>query len=284
MFRMMLWWSSSLLLLLTVLQWLPQPCQAITGTTVSMLSSKSKKNPFHSQKRAAASLLLSVRGGQSQNNNNGGDDDPYSTSYTNFEANSAMTPDPYEGGFANYNNPAQQQPQPQDADHIFHETVQDRVDKWRSAQLEKSQHLSPLQQASPRDESGRMKLLASVGKGSRAFIFFVLMWRDIHLFELADKSFKGATRLMVVVPLTLLFLGNLMGVIASMTGALPSSKKKLKAILNFDKFVESILLGWYFIRLTVAPSKYVPREIFISNTLHSIFFLIQCQAYTRVTW
>jgi hypothetical protein len=150
--------------------------------------------------------------------------------------------------------------------------------------MERSQNLSAEQQANPRDEQGRMKLLAHVGKGSRAFIFFVLMWRDIHLFELADQTMKGATRLMAVVPLTLLFIGNLAGVVTSITSPGHSAKKRLKAILNLDKFVEVILLVWYFIRLTVAPSKYVPREIFISNTLHSIFFLIQCQAYTRVTW
>jgi hypothetical protein len=28
----------------------------------------------------------------------------------------------------------------------------------------------------------------------------------------------------------------------------------------------------------------VPREVFVSNTLHSVFFILQCQAFTRLTW
>jgi hypothetical protein len=81
-----------------------------------------------------------------------------------------------------------------------------------------------------------------------------------------------------------MFVGNLAGVIASLTSPGHAAKKRLKAILNLDKLVEALMLIWYFIRLTIAPSKYVPREIFIANTLHSVFFLIQCQAFTRVNW
>ena len=166
----------------------------------------------------------------------------------------------------------------------FHETVQDRVDNWRRAQMERSKGLSQVDQASPRDQDGRLKLLASVSKGSRAFIFFVLMWRDVHLYEVADQSFKGIFRLVMVIPLVLLFIANMSGVVASFSSPGHSAKKRLKAILNLDKLTEAILLLWYFIRLTVAPSKFIPREIFIANTLHSVFFIIQCQAFTRLTW
>jgi len=57
-----------------------------------------------------------------------------------------------------------------------------------------------------------------------------------------------------------------------------------QAILNLDKLLEAILILFYFCRLTIAPSKYTPREIFVSNTLHSIFFILQCQAFTRLSW
>jgi len=162
----------------------------------------------------------------------------------------------------------------------FHETVQDRVDEWRTHQREQAESL----QYSPRDEKGRMKLLTSVGKGSRALIFFVLMWRNIHLYEIADQTKTGVLRLLLVVPLTLLFVANLAGVVASLTSPSHSAKKRLKAILNLDKLLEVLLLVFYFIRLTIAPAKYTPREIFISNTLHSVFFLLQCQAFTRLSW
>lgn len=162
----------------------------------------------------------------------------------------------------------------------FHESVQDRVDEWRKSQIEYAASLRD----SPRDEQGRFKLLTSVSKGSRALIFFVLMWRDIHLYEIADQSRTGIARLVLVVPLTLLFVANLAGAVASITSPSHSAKRRLKGILNLDKLLEVLLIVFYLIRLTIAPSKYTPREIFISNTLHSVFFIIQSQAFTKLSW
>lgn len=86
--------------------------------------------------------------------------------------------------------------------------------------------------ASPRDEQGRLKLMTSVSKGSRAIIFFILMFRDIHLFELADQNFKGLRRLFMVTPLILLFIGNMAGVVATFTSPSHSAKKRLKGELE----------------------------------------------------
>jgi hypothetical protein len=162
----------------------------------------------------------------------------------------------------------------------FQESVQDRVDEWRNNQREYAASLRD----SPRDEKGRFKLLTSVSKGSRALIFFVLMWRDIHLYEIADQSRTGIARLVLVVPLTILFIANMAGAVASLTSPSHSAKRRLKGILNLDKLLEVLLIVFYLIRLTIAPSKYTPREIFISNTLHSVFFIIQSQAFTKLSW
>jgi hypothetical protein len=48
--------------------------------------------------------------------------------------------------------------------------------------------------------------------------------------------------------------------------------------------LEAGLIVWNVGRLTVAPSRYVPREVYVSSALHSIFFILQCQAFTRLTW
>eukprot|EP00534_Pseudo-nitzschia_fraudulenta_P002116 CAMPEP_0201128980 /NCGR_PEP_ID=MMETSP0850-20130426/35392_1 /ASSEMBLY_ACC=CAM_ASM_000622 /TAXON_ID=183588 /ORGANISM="Pseudo-nitzschia fraudulenta, Strain WWA7" /LENGTH=337 /DNA_ID=CAMNT_0047398329 /DNA_START=138 /DNA_END=1151 /DNA_ORIENTATION=+ len=224
--------------------------------------------------------LMTIRGGQSQ--------DPYqqqhpypATSDVGSTANSSYQT--YENGFENYNPPS-----PYDSDreaNILQESVQDRHDKWRSEQMERYANLTPEQEYNPRDEQGRMKLLSSVSKGSRAFIFFFLMWRDIYLFEVADLSMKGSLRKMITRGfLTTVFLGNLAGVVTSVTSQGHSAKNRLKAILNLDKLVETALLLWNLGRITLFPSKFVPREIFVAGTLHSVFFLIQCQAFTRVTW
>ncbi|OEU18762.1 hypothetical protein FRACYDRAFT_268438 [Fragilariopsis cylindrus CCMP1102] len=152
--------------------------------------------------------------------------------------------------------------------------------------MEKYGNLTPQQEYNPRDEDGRMKLMSSVSKGSRALIFFILMWRDVYLFDVADQFIKGSFRKgLVRCILTSVFIGNLAGVVISVTSpAGHSTKNRLKAILNLDKVVETGLLLWNFGRVTLFPSKYVPREIFIAGIMHSIIFIIQCQAFTRVTW
>lgn len=213
----------------------------------------------------------------------GGSTDPYST----------------QGGRPPYPPPPpQQQQQPQvpsqqdpyfdqqipvgDENVPFQETFQDRIDKWREYQRE---HASDFQSnVTPRDEQGRMKLLTSVSKGSRAIMFFILMWRDVHLYETVDQSFKGTLRFMGVLPLTFLFVANMAGVVASITSPGHGSKKRLKAILNLDKLLEVYLILWSLARLVFSPSSLVPRELFITHILHSVFFIIQCQTVTRFVW
>jgi len=232
-----------------------------------------------SPRRDALRYSMTIRGGQS--------DDVHSqhSYYTNDAVGDIIGNDQsrnYENGFANcnpsgYDNYTQR--------GVLQESVQDRHDKWRSAQLEKYANLTPEQEYNPRDEQGRMKLMSSVSKGSRAFIFFILMWRDIYLFDVTDQSIKGSLRKMVMRGfLTTVFLGNLAGVVTSVTSQGHSAKNRLKAILNLDKVVETALLAWNLGRVTLFPSKFVPREVFVAGILHSVFFLIQCQAFTRVTW
>ena len=120
------------------------------------------------------------------------------------------------------------------------ESVEDRIAAWRSHQQYKYQHLSPMDVSNPREEDGRMKLLASVSKGSIAIFFFILMWRSVHHFELADQSFQGVTRLLFVIPMIGLFIGNMAGCVAAITtfNQKNSAKKRMKAILNLNKMVE----------------------------------------------
>jgi len=129
-----------------------------------------------------------------------------------------------------------------------------------------------------------MKLLTSVSKGSRAITFFILMWRNVHLYEVVDQKFKGSLRLIGVFPLTILFVANLAGVVASITSAGHSSKKRLKAILNLDKLMEVFLILSNIFKLLFSTSNLVPRELYISQILHSVFFIIQCQTVTRFVW
>ena len=58
----------------------------------------------------------------------------------------------------------------------------------------------------------------------------------------------------------------------------------LQAILNFDKLVEAVLILYSFLRLTIIPSKYTPREVYVASIFHSVVFIIQSQAFTKLSW
>jgi hypothetical protein len=225
--------------------------ESLSGS--SEFSPAIKKHPLPNlllPRRDVLGDVMAIRGGQSQ--------DPYQQQsyYSNTDASGNSIGNEnsqnYENGFANYNPP------PPSEASLMQESVQDRHDKWRAAQMEKYAHLTQEQQHNPRDEQGRMKLMSSVSKGSRAFIFFMLMWRDLYLFEVTDQSIKGSLRKMITRGLlTTVFLGNLAGVVTSVTSQGHSAKNRLKAILNLDKLVETALLVWNLGRVTLIPSKYV---------------------------
>mmetsp|Transcript_6007 Transcript_6007/g.14228 ORF Transcript_6007/g.14228 Transcript_6007/m.14228 type:complete len:301 (-) Transcript_6007:1737-2639(-) len=210
---------------------------------------------------------LLCRGGQQQYSN-----DPYTSNNNNNN---------YNTNSYNLQNPAP----PQDPDHIFQETVQDRVDQWRQEQIQYRDQMTMMEKVSMRDSKGRTKLLATAGKGARAILFGVLMWRDLHLMEIVDNTTKGSVKSFLFGMLCVVFLGNLAGACSAVTGTSGhKSTKRFKAILNVDKLVEIVLLCWYFLRLSIIPNKHVPREIYIASVCHCIFFIIQCQSFTRISW
>ena len=140
------------------------------------------------------------------------------------------------------------------------QSVEERLESWRQQQRFKYENISPIDAANPRDEDGKMKLLASVSKGSIALFFFILMWRAVHHYELADLAFKGSTRLFMVLPPVILFLGNMAGCVGSLMSNGALGKKRMKAILNLNKLMEIALMAYNVSRLVLVPSKLVVRE------------------------
>lgn len=138
--------------------------------------------------------------------------------------------------------------------------------------------------ASPWDSQGRRKLMSGFSRGSRVLIFFVMMWRSMMLYEHADKLLRGLTRLIAVTMMSLLFVGNLSGLVISVMAGPKSSKKRLKAILNLNKLQEIIIIIYAFGRLSLFPSQYTPREIYIATILHCMFFLGNNFGCTRLVW
>jgi hypothetical protein len=184
-------------------------------------------------------------------------------------------------------------------------SVQEQFNSWKLQQMQQQQSSSSASSnSSPYvDSKGQTKLLVSINKTSRAVIFFIYMWRILHLYEnvsggsnsitiATTQSFTPNSLLklrptsLLSVPLLLLFMSNMIAtitlVISSETNH--TTKKRLKAILNMNKFVEVIVIIYTFARLTIIPSPYVTKEIYIGRILHAILFIIQGQAYTRFSW
>ena len=143
---------------------------------------------------------------------------------------------------------------------LGHESGEERLAAWREQQKFKYEHQSAIDAANPRDKDGKMKLLASISRCSIAMFFFILMWRAVHHYELADQMFNGATRLFMVLPPVVLFLGNMAGCVGSIMSNGALGKKRMKAILNLNKLVEVSLMAYNVMRLVLVPSKFVMRE------------------------
>lgn len=158
---------------------------------------------------------------------------------------------------------------------------------------------SAAEAASVVDDQGRFRLFTTVSRVSVSLFFFILMWRTVHHYELADATFSSSRthntglrasllRIVIVTPLVVLFLGEMMGAILGVTGggsnASHTTKKRLKGILNLHKGVELVMMFYNVIRLAIWPSQYVMREVYIGRTISNFFFLMQAQLYTKLSW
>lgn len=185
----------------------------------------------------------------------------------------------------------------------YRETVEDRIDAWRRQQQHMRETQSAADAASAVDEQGRFKLFTTVSKVSVSFFFFILMWRTVHHYELADATFgpsgrrsssggfrAALVRTIVLSPLVVLFLGEMMGAILGLSGGAAgggqshATKKRLKGILNLHKGVELVMMVYNIARLAIFPSKYTIREVYIGRTISNFFFLLQCNLYTKLSW
>ena len=182
-------------------------------------------------------------------------------------------------------------------------SVQERLDAWKQQQQQLQQQQPSSSSSSYVDAKGQTKLLVSIGQTSRAVIFFIYMWRIWHLYEsvVAASSAGSSTSAvsgvittllsfrpvtLLTIPLALLFVGNLLATLTLVVSTTTNhtTKKRCKAILNGNKFVEVINMAYTLMRLVVAPSPDVTKEIYMGRILHSMLFLIQGQAYTRFSW
>ena len=245
-------------------------------------------------------ILTSLRGGSDNNVGNN------TNNYTPIMSGQQQAPPPpqqiqqQQGEFVDVLGGTNNDP------YGYRETVEDRIDAWRKQQQYMHENQSAAEAASAVDEQGRFKLFTTVSKVSVSFFFFILMWRTVHHYELADATFGPSAggrrtsssigglkaflvRTIVVTPLVILFLGEMMGAILGIGsggsgGQSHSTKKRLKGVLNLHKGVELASMVYNIARLALFPSKYTIREVYIGRTISNFFFLMQCQLYTKLSW
>ena len=169
---------------------------------------------------------------------------------------------------------------------------EDHIAAWRQQQMERAKQfesLPPERQAAVNaagvDDQGRTKLINTVSRSSLCFWFFILMWRAMAHYEMADTIRNQGLRVIMVLPSVLLFIGNMLGCVISFTSSQQhGTKKRLKGLLNVNKLVEIIMFLYHFMRLTLFPNKYVPREVYVGKIVHNFMYLLASQMFTKVTW
>jgi hypothetical protein len=263
-----------------------------TATTSSITSPASQNYP--GEKRLRPSLLnVNIHIDESLLWIMGGAQDSDSSPENHFIQpalhNHQFSSNSYVDGFTSFSNSPQQSGEQQrmNPEHVFHECVQEHVDRWRASQMERQQNLTPEQEMNPRDEYGRAKLFQHVSKAARATIFLFFVFRDVHLIDLVDRqkcTHLFSSKRLILPLLSIMFIGNLAGAVVTFTSPSHSSKKRMKMILNGNKCVEIALILWNFLRLTINPTVHVPREVYLAGICHSLLFLLQAQTFTRLTW
>jgi len=280
----------------------------------------SKKNFVSFQNKINRIMsTTSMRGGSTYDNNNN-NNDGYNTNANangNANGNNDVNNNYYDENLDYGSSPHQQE----------REYFQDRIDAWKQEQEKEQQKYAAYytdqgqQSQEEQQQSGSTgtgtgttpapsinppipnSFLVSVSKPARAIIFFLLGWRNLVLYEMADTKFKGLRRIILTLTVVTLFFANAFGFLMSFLQQPTTSssselktKKRLKAILNIDKFVEVVMIIFNFLRLTIFPPKLqgrfaagggrttTHREVMIANILHSMFFILQAQAFTRVNW
>mmetsp|Transcript_20938 Transcript_20938/g.24093 ORF Transcript_20938/g.24093 Transcript_20938/m.24093 type:complete len:297 (+) Transcript_20938:172-1062(+) len=167
-------------------------------------------------------------------------------------------------------------------------SFEEQAAAWRKYQQENMMQQTPEQMHSPTDEQGRMKLFASTTRFSVGMWFFFLIFRSVHHFELADSVTKKNPLMKVFlgVPTVSLFVMNLIGFVSVVLGTHQKgkTKKTLKAILNWNKLIEIICALYFTTRLTIFPSKNIPRELYIGQIIHNAVFVVMGQTFTKVAW
>jgi len=177
------------------------------------------------------------------------------------------------------------QPDPSYVDPNSQISVEEHFQAWQLEQQQRYENQSQLDQQNPRDEQGRVKLSFVVSRASISVLFFVLIMRSLHHFELTDKMFKKSPlRPFFIFPTIILFLSNMAGFVAAFSTPSSKTKRRMKAVINLNKLFELCQFLYCICRIIIFPNKYVERDIYVGRSLGHFIILAQCQLMTKVAW
>ena len=127
-------------------------------------------------------------------------------------------------------------------------------------------------------------LLRQATTYSLGIFFFVLIWRTVSIYELADQFSSGFIRFASVVPTVFLFCANILGFLANLTRPL-NFKSQLKAILamNMIREVIEMIYNTIMLVINIEPSN-IPREVYFGRFFTNVWILLLCTTFSKSRW
>mmetsp|Transcript_27674 Transcript_27674/g.27897 ORF Transcript_27674/g.27897 Transcript_27674/m.27897 type:complete len:225 (+) Transcript_27674:96-770(+) len=125
----------------------------------------------------------------------------------------------------------------------------------------------------------RQALTSSIG-----FLFLLLTWRTISVYEIADQFASPILRLVSVAPTVLLFCTNMIGFIVNLARPL-NFKNQLKAILAMNIVREIVEMIYNSIMLLASSnSSPIPREVYFGRLFTNAWFMFLCISFSKSRW
>jgi hypothetical protein len=119
---------------------------------------------------------------------------------------------------------------------------------------------------------------------SLSIIYFLLTWRAMGCYDSSGQFSISMIRTLSNVPVTIIFVLNILGVIISIVNPL-KLRVQLKLILAINTLREIIELMYNVIMIIISTSvSKFNRDFYYGRMIASIYFLTLCVSTSRIRW
>jgi hypothetical protein len=174
--------------------------------------------------------------------------------------------------------PEQQQQQHVPQSPLYHDLLQQQQQRQYQ-----HQHATPNGRPSDPKTSLFMKQINAKGL---AFCFFVMLWRALHHFEIADALVSPKQRLALVVPSLAMVITNALCLLACcVSGTSFKHKMRMKTALSLNSLIEGLLLASNVIRLLLGGTlQQTKKAEYVGQLLVNFWFLTICFSFAKMHW